>query len=152
MTDPQVIVLIRLIVFSLDLEVSLRVCTYRAYLRSFAALYSMSAVVAVPYNFRISFEYDTFFDVSQKLSVSFFMFLFDLSYAFKQECDMIETFFSGFLSHTIVHVSPFVIFACSSISQVMYRSLTSLKKLLRTNRNMLSFGSRRSMMAKSRTL
>ena len=99
---------------------SLRVSAYRANLWSFPALYSMTAVVAVPYHFRISFEYDTLLDVGKKLPVSILELLLDGSNALKEESDVVEALFSGFLCHSGIHVNPFVVLACSRIGQICH--------------------------------
>ena len=79
----------------------------------------MTAVVAVPYHFRISFEYDALFDVGKKLSVSFLVLLLDGSNALKEESDMVEAFFRGLLGKLSVHFRPFVVFAGGGVHSLI---------------------------------
>lgn len=74
---------VSLVIFSLYLEICLRMCTDRANLRGFPAYADMSAVGALPYHVAVLGKYQVAVYIGKKLPISFFMFFFNLGYAFK---------------------------------------------------------------------
>ena len=59
-------------------------------------------------------------DVFAQLFVAFFVFFLDLAYFFKQECDVIKTFFSCFFCEGCVHIGPLIVLASCCIFEVFY--------------------------------
>ena len=59
-----------------------------------------------------SFE-NTFssFTLPRSLAVTLFVSLLDCAYHAELGCDLLEAFLVGFLSHTVIHVSPFIVLA-----------------------------------------
>ena len=121
----------QLIVFCSYLEVSLGMRADRANVGSVLTNYDVAAVGALPYSVAFFREYKLALNVSKELSVSFFVFLFDSRYAFKQGCDVVETFFASRLSEFCVHIRPFVVFTHSSCQKVFFggRNFAAVKEL-----------------------
>ena len=90
----------------------------RAFFRSFFAYNDFTAVGANPNLFFFTFEYAVVFNVSQKCTISFFVFFFDFANFFEESCQVVEAFFFSSFSKFSVHFGPFVVFAVSSIFQV----------------------------------
>ena len=90
----------------------------RAFFRSFRALDTVSAVSAFPNNFGRTFKNLTFNQRVEQGIVSFFVAFFDFGNGLKQKSDFGKAFFVSFLSHAVIHIGPFIIFAGSSIFQI----------------------------------
>ena len=67
-----------------QLEISFRMCTYRAYLRRVLADMDMAAVSANPYHITVFRENETAFYILKQLAVTLFMFFFDFAYCLKK--------------------------------------------------------------------
>ena len=106
--------------------------TDRAYVGCLLADDDMTAVGALPYSVAFLGEYKLVLYVGQKLSVSFFVFLFDSCYAFEQNCDVFKAFFSCRFSKPCVHIRPLIVFTKSSVQQVFSRrrDRTAVQKLI----------------------
>ena len=66
--------------------------TYWAHFRSFRTHMDVTAVTALPYLFAFTIEYLTFLNVIEESEISFFVFLFNLAYFFKEESNLINVF------------------------------------------------------------
>src|SRR5699024_1991618 len=89
-----------LIVLSLSLEVSLRMCAYRAYLRSLIAFVDVSAVVAFPAKRCIVFKGVAFAIVIEQSLITSLMSGLYFSYAAEFCSQFSESFCFSFFCHT----------------------------------------------------
>ena len=80
--------------------------------------YDMSAVAAFPDLYFTAFENLLGFYIVEQLSVTFFVSLFNGTYLTEAFCQIVEAFFVGFFSHTVIHIGPFHVFAFCSMLKV----------------------------------
>lgn len=73
----------KLIVFRFDLEIRLRVITYRANLRRVFSNMDVSAIRALPNRIAVSGEYELTVQIAEQLQISLLMLLFNLPDFFK---------------------------------------------------------------------
>ena len=106
------------IILCINLEIALRVCAYRAYLRRFGAYDDMAAVPAFPDLHFTLFEDFLRFDVPKKRAIPFFMVLFDGGYLAEFLRKLREAFLFGGFGEAFVHISPFVILTVSCGSEI----------------------------------
>ena len=109
-----------LIILVSDFKIGLRVVAYGAYCRCGSADDDMSAVAAFPYCYAALLKYCLFLNVFEERSVAFFMSLFDSSNTSELFCEVVETLFVGFFSHTVVHIGPLEILALCCAFEVIF--------------------------------
>ena len=88
--------------------------------RSFFSHYDMTAVATLPYAVAITGEYELIFHVFKEFSITFFVLFFYGCDAFKEFCDFIKAFFSGFLCKGWVHFFPLIGFAVGCVFEAVY--------------------------------
>ena len=114
------IVICLLIVLCSEFKVCFWMSAYWANFWSFFAKVDVTTVAADPSFFAFTVEYFASLDVFAQLFVAFFVFFLDLAYFFKQECDVIKTFFSCFFCEGCVHIGPLIVLASCCIFEVFY--------------------------------
>ena len=82
--------------------------------------YDMTTVSAFPNCNATLFKHFLFFNICKKFSISFFMMLFNSTYASELFSKFMKTFFISFLCHTFIHICPLIVFAFSSSLQVSF--------------------------------
>ena len=101
----------------------------RANLRSALADVDVAAVAALPDISPVLLEDGAVFKRLEQLEVSLLVRLLDSAYALELIRDLLEALFSGFLSHTIVHIGPFAVLAGSGRAEVLRRRAYSAEML-----------------------
>ena len=90
----------------------------RADFRSLRADHDVTAVAAFPDRDAGLLKHLLLFHVLQQLAIALFVGLFNRSHAAELSGEFRETFFIGFLRHTVIHIRPLVIFTGSGSGEV----------------------------------
>ena len=91
--------------------------------------HDMAAIAALPDHIAIAGEDQAFFAIGQQLAIAFFMFLFNLGHAGKEERNMIKALFLGFLGEAGIHIGPFVVFAFRGRLQIFFGGADTIQQL-----------------------
>ena len=128
--------LLKSIVFSVDLKVSLSVCANGANLRSLCTHNDVTAVTALPnLNFALCENFLSL-NIVKQCAIALFMVLLDSSDYSELCCKLCKAFFFSGLCKTVVHIGPLVVLAFSGCCKVCC-GVTDAVKLFEPNLGVL---------------
>ena len=97
---------VKLIIFCLYLEVSLRMVTYGAYFRSLLTNHDMTAIGTLPDHVAILREHPLLLDVVEQFTIAGLVLSLNLSHALKLPGNIVEALLTGLLGHAGIHIRP----------------------------------------------
>ena len=117
-------------VFSVDLEVSLRMVADRTDIGSGGADYDVAAVAAFPDTVAVFGEDKAALDVLKQLAIACFMLFFNGRDHLEQISDLVEAFLAGVLCETGIHLGPFLVLAFGCDLEIICSAVYTFKNLV----------------------
>ncbi len=113
----------------MNFEITLRMIASRANIGGFFAYHDMTAVAAFPHFDRAFFKDLSSFDIFEQSTVSFLVMLFDCGNKAESARKFRESLFFCSFGKSLVHIRPFIVFACGSRAKILRRISDAVKFL-----------------------